>query len=82
MKGFLYGLTAGLAAGVIAQMMIARNHEQMIELVNTIKGGKIKSTASINDLIAEKERLDAIIREKSKESNVYSDSQEFDDELV
>jgi len=33
MKGFFYGLTAGLAAGIVAQMMIAKNHEQMLELV-------------------------------------------------
>jgi len=41
MKGFFYGLTAGLAAGVVAQMMIAKNHEQMLELVKNLLGRKL-----------------------------------------
>lgn len=68
MKGFFYGLTAGLAAGVVAQMMIAKNHEQMLELVkNFPRPTKFGSNSSLEDLLAQREILEEMIIKKQTE---------------
>ncbi|PCI23390.1 MAG: hypothetical protein COB67_12855 [SAR324 cluster bacterium] len=72
MKGFFYGLTAGLAAGVVAQMMIAKNHEQMLELVKNIpRPIKFGPASSLEDLLAQKETLEEMIIKKQTE--VYTE---------
>ncbi len=56
MKGFFYGLTAGLAAGIVAQMMIAKNHEQMLELVKNLpRPLKFGPASTLEELMAQRE---------------------------
>ena len=69
MKGFFYGLTAGLAAGVAAQMMIAKNHEQMLELVKSIpRPLKFAPGDSVEELLAQKQKLEEMIQKKEEEA--------------
>ena len=79
MKGFFYGLTAGLAAGVVAQMMIAKNHEQMLELVKNLpRPLKLTPTDSLEQLLSQKEKLEEMIIKKQMASS--SEEEEDDDE--
>ena len=81
MKGFLYGLTAGLAAGVAAQMMIAKNHEQMLELVRNLPHPlKFNPNASLDDLLAQKDKLDELIVRKQAEAETDSVAEEEEEE--
>ena len=76
MKRFFIGLTAGLAAGVVAQMMIAKNHEQMLELVQSIpKPLKFGPAASLDELLAQKERLEDLIVQKQQEAEAFEASE-------
>ena len=69
MKGFSYGLSAGLAAGVVAQMMIAKNHEQMLELVKNLpRPLKFTPNGTLEELLAQKERLEEMISKKKEEA--------------
>ena len=69
MKGFFYGLTAGLAAGVVAQMMIAKNHEQMLELVKALpRPFKFGPSSSLDELLAQRDMLEDLIIKKQTES--------------
>ena len=69
MKGFFYGLTAGLAAGIVAQMMIAKNHEQMLELVKALpRPFKFGPSSSLDELLAQKDMLEDLIIKKQTES--------------
>ena len=78
MKGFFYGLTAGLAAGVVAQMMIAKNHEQMLELVKNLpRPLKLTPTDSLEQLLAQKEKLEEMIIKKQMASS--SEDEDGDD---
>ena len=75
MKGFFYGLTAGLTAGVVAQMMIAKNHEQMLELVRNIpRATKFSNGSSLDELLMQRDKLEEMIIAKQNES--YSETQE------
>lgn len=78
MKGFFFGLTAGLAAGVVAQMMIAKNHEQMLELVRNLpRPLKFGPSSSLDELLAQKDMLEELINRKQSEANsVDQDDQE------
>jgi hypothetical protein len=82
MKGFFYGLTAGMAAGIVAQMMIAKNHEQMLELVKNLpRPLKFGPTSSLDELLAQKDMLEDLIIKKQTESAAYGDvDDEVDDE--
>lgn len=81
MKGFFYGLTAGLAAGVVAQMMIAKNHEQMLELVKNLpRPLKLSPNGTLEELLAQKEKLEEMIIKKQASSSEEED-QEEDDEV-
>ena len=65
MKGFFYGLSAGLAAGVVAQMMIAKNHEQMLELVRNLpRPLKFSPGTSLDELLVQKQKLEEMILQK------------------
>jgi len=69
MKGFFYGLTAGLAAGIVAQMMIAKNHEQMLELVKALpRPFKFGPSSSLDELLAQRDMLEDLIIKKQTES--------------
>lgn len=75
MKGFFYGLTAGLAAGVAAQMMIAKNHEQMLELVKSIpRPLKFTSGDSVEELLAQKQKLEEMIQKKEAEAAEFQNA--------
>ena len=77
MKGFFYGLTAGLAAGVVAQMMIAKNHEQMLELVKNLpRPLKFSPGTSLDELLAQKQRLEEMINQKQAEFADNGDASE------
>ena len=77
MKGFFYGLTAGLAAGIVAQMMIARNHEQMLELVRNLPHPlKFGPSTSLDDLLAQKDKLEELIIKKQGEAKTASAEEE------
>jgi hypothetical protein len=77
MKGFFFGLTAGLAAGVVAQMMIAKNHEQMLELVRNLpRPFKFGPTSSLEDLLAQKDIIEDLIIKKQNEADSLKDSDE------
>jgi len=77
MKGFFYGLTAGLAAGVVAQMMIAKNHEQMLELVKNLpRPIKFGPSSSLEELLTQKDILEEMIIKK--QTDPVSGSQESD----
>ena len=74
MKGFFYGLTAGMAAGIVAQMMIAKNHEQMLELVKNLpRPLKFGSSNTLEELLAQKDMLEDLIIKKQTESSAYND---------
>ncbi len=80
MKGFFYGLTAGMAAGIVAQMMIAKNHEQMLELVKNLpRPLKFGSANTLEELLAQKDMLEDLIIKKQTESAAYND---LDDDNV
>lgn len=73
MKGFFFGLTAGLAAGVVAQMMIAKNHEQMLELVKSIpRPLKFGPSSSLDELLAQKDMIEDLIIKKQNEADGLS----------
>jgi hypothetical protein len=81
MKGFFYGLTAGMAAGIVAQMMIAKNHEQMLELVKNLpRPLKFGPGSSLEDLLAQKEMLEDLIIKKQTEAAGFSDDGSAEDE--
>jgi len=81
MKGFFYGLTAGMAAGIVAQMMIAKNHEQMLELVRNLpRPFKFGPSSSLEDLLAQKEMLEDLIIKKQTEAAGMQDTNEEADE--
>ncbi|MCP4752046.1 MAG: hypothetical protein GY866_14215 [Proteobacteria bacterium] len=82
MKGFFYGLTAGLAAGIVAQMMIARNHEQMLELVRNLpRPLKFGPSSSLDELLAQKDMLEDLIMKKQTEATAYQESDNADDSV-
>ncbi len=79
MKGFFFGLTAGLTAGVVAQMMIAKNHEQMLELVKNLpRPLKFGSSSSLEDLLSQKDMLEELITRKQTEANDFMNEEEED----
>ncbi|MCG8334583.1 MAG: hypothetical protein MJE63_08695 [Proteobacteria bacterium] len=81
MKGFFFGLTAGLAAGVVAQMMIAKNHEQMLELVKNLpRPLKFGPGSSLDDLLAQKDMLEDLIIKKQNEANGIREAEEEEEE--
>ncbi|MBU3917802.1 hypothetical protein KKA14_19935 [bacterium] len=82
MKGFFFGLTAGLAAGIAAQMMIAKNHEQMLELVKNLpRPLRFGPSSSLEDLLSQKDVLEELIIKKQTETNDLTkedeDSEDF-----
>ncbi len=80
MKGFFFGLTAGLAAGVVAQMMIAKNHEQMLELVRNLpRPLKFGPGHSLDELLAQKDVIEELIIKKQTEANssTHEDDEEY-----
>ncbi len=80
MKGFFYGLSAGLAAGVVAQMMIAKNHEQMLELVRSLPHPlKFGPGGSLDDLLAQKDKLEELIIRKQAEAETIDQSDDDDE---
>ncbi len=81
MKGFFFGLTAGLTAGVVAQMMIAKNHEQMLELVKNLpRPLKFGPSSSLEDLLSQKDVLEELIIRKQTEANDFMpDDEENED---
>ncbi|MCP4296301.1 MAG: hypothetical protein GY786_11890 [Proteobacteria bacterium] len=80
MKGFFYGLSAGLAAGVVAQMMIAKNHEQMLELVKNLpRPVKFGSGSSLDELLAQKDILEEMIIKKQTEPYETDQDSESDE---
>jgi len=77
MKGFFFGLTAGLAAGVVAQMMIAKNHEQMLELVKNLpRPTRFGPASSLEDLMAQKDLIEELIIRKQTEADGLSKADE------
>ncbi len=77
MKGFFFGLTAGLTAGVVAQMMIAKNHEQMLELVKNLpRPLKFGPSSSLEDLLSQKDMLEELITRKQTEANDFMNEEE------
>ena len=81
MKGFFFGLTAGLAAGVTAQMMIAKNHEQMLELVRNLpRPIKFGPGDSLEDLLAQKDMIEDLINKKQSEAENMKSTSGIPDE--
>ncbi len=81
MKGFFYGLTAGLAAGIVAQMMIAKNHEQMLELVKNLpRPMKFGSNNSLEELLSQRDKLEDLIIKKQTEATGFQESDSDADE--
>ncbi len=79
MKGFFFGLTAGMAAGIVAQMMIAKNHEQMLDLVKNLhRPLKFGSSNTLEELLAQKDMLEDLIIKKQTESSAYNDMDDDD----
>ncbi len=82
MKGFFFGLTAGLTAGVVAQMMIAKNHEQMLELVKNLpRPLKFGPSSSLEDLLSQKDALEELIIRKQTEANDFMNEDEENDDF-
>ncbi|NQU64219.1 MAG: hypothetical protein HQ517_08055 [SAR324 cluster bacterium] len=85
MKGFFYGLTAGMAAGIVAQMMVAKNHEQMLELVKNLpRSLKFSPANTLEELLAQKDTLEDLIIQKQTESATFDDADDDktdDDEI-
>lgn len=81
MKGFFYGLTAGMAAGIVAQMMIAKNHEQMLELVRNLpRPLKFGPGSTLEELLAQKDMLEDLIIKKQTESAAFTGQEEAEEE--
>lgn len=81
MKGFFYGLTAGLAAGIVAQMMIAKNHEQMLELVKNLpRPLKFGPASSLEELMAQRETLEDMIIKKQTEATGFNETMDEGDD--
>jgi len=77
MKGFFYGLTAGMAAGIVAQMMIAKNHEQMLELVKNLpRPLKFGPGSTLEELLAQKDMLEDLIIKKQTEAAAFEEDEE------
>ena len=77
MKGFFYGLTAGLTAGVVAQMMIAKNHEQMLELVRNIpRSTKFSNGSTLDELLMQRDKLEEMIIAKQQSESFEADQEE------
>lgn len=72
-----------MAAGIVAQMMIAKNHEQMLELVKNLpRPLKFGPANTLEELLAQKDRLEDLIIKKQTESAAYNgmDENKADDE--
>lgn len=81
MKGFFYGLTAGMAAGIVAQMMIAKNHEQMLELVKNLpRPLKFGPGSTLEELLAQKDMLEDLIIKKQTESSAFDSDDDIDED--
>lgn len=81
MKGFFYGLTAGMAAGIVAQMMIAKNHEQMLELVKNLpRPLKFGPGSTLEELLAQKDMLEDLIIKKQTDSSAFDSDDDTDEE--
>ncbi len=79
MKGFFYGLTAGMAAGIVAQMMIAKNHEQMLELVKNLpRPLKFGPGSTLEELLAQKDMLEDMIIKKQTEATGFNEKDDED----
>ena len=82
MKSFFFGLTAGLTAGVVAQMMIAKNHEQMLELVKNLpRPLKFGPSSSLEDLLSQKDTLEELIIKKQTEANNFMNEDEENEDF-
>jgi hypothetical protein len=80
MKSFFFGLTAGLTAGIAAQMMIAKNHEQMLELVKNLpRSLKFGPSSSLDELMAQKDIIEDLIIKKQTESSGLAAAEPVDD---
>ena len=81
MKGFFYGLTAGMAAGIVAQMMIAKNHEQMLELVKNLpRPLKFGPGSTLEELLAQKDMLEEMIIKKQTDASAFDDEDDEGDD--
>jgi len=83
-KSFFIGLSAGLAAGVFAQVMISRNREELGEMFKDLPGG-----LSLDELMEQKGKLEDLIKTKSddilkfaKEKTQRTEPSDQDDEPV
>lgn len=81
-KGFFYGLTTGLVAGFVSQMMIAKNQEQMLEIIKNLpRPLRFGPEASLDELQAQKERLEDLIRQKEDELNTSQEDESFSEAM-
>jgi len=77
----LLGLTAGLAAGIAAAVVVSRNQEEIQEMVSAAKA-KLPKGISLDELVAQKGRIEEAIRVKADELKRYAKSKMgFGDDL-
>ena len=68
MRGFLYGLAAGIACGAAAQMLASRNHDKLLELAKNLPTSlTLGPNATLDELKVHRARLEDLIKEKLDE---------------
>lgn len=66
-KSFFIGLSAGLAAGYAAQVMVTKNQEELIQMVKGLPKTKLGQGVSLDELLSHKDKLEDLIRQKTEE---------------
>ncbi|MDT8445277.1 MAG: hypothetical protein RRB13_00105 [bacterium] len=66
-KTFFIGLSAGLAAGYAAQIMVTKNQEELIAMLKGLPKTKLGQGVSLDELLSHKDKLEDLIRQKTEE---------------
>jgi len=66
-KSFFLGLTAGLAAGVVAQVLVSKNQEELSEMLKNLPSG-----LTLDELMEQKGKLEEVIKAKSEDLRQFA----------
>jgi len=72
-KAFFIGLSAGLAAGYVAQALANKDQEEMLEILAGLpKSFKLGSGLDLDDLINQKSKIEEMIKQKAEDLKRYA----------
>ncbi|OGG94597.1 MAG: hypothetical protein A2527_05275 [Candidatus Lambdaproteobacteria bacterium RIFOXYD2_FULL_50_16] len=72
-KAFFIGLSAGLAAGYFAQALANKNQEELQEILDGLpKSFKLGSGLDLDELLAQKNKLEELIKQKAEDLKRYA----------